>query len=266
MHDQRLPTYFLTHGGGPWPWVDDMRAPHARVEASLREIPRQLGTRPKALLIVSAHWIAPRFEVMAAAQPTMLYDYYGFPPHTYAVQYPAPGEPQLAQRIAQLLTAARLEAGLDAERGFDHGSFVPAAVMYPQADIPMLQLSLRADFDPTAHIAAGRALAPLRDEGVLIVGSGSSYHNLRAFGTQAQDSSERFDDWLQEVMQLNGAERSAALARWEDAPAARLAHPQEEHLIPLMVAVGAAEHDAATVIYRENTFFGGVTASSFRFG
>jgi aromatic ring-opening dioxygenase catalytic subunit (LigB family) len=138
--------------------------------------------------------------------------------------------------------------------------------MYPQADIPMLQLSLRAGFDPAAHIKAGRALAPLRDEGVLIIGSGSSYHNLRAFGAQAQESSKRFDDWLQQAVESTGEARNAALIDWERAPAARLAHPQEEHLLPLMVAVGAAESEATTVIYHENTFFGGVTASSFRFG
>lgn len=262
----RLPSYFLTHGGGPWPWVDDMRAPHARLEASLRAIPAQLPTRPTALLMISAHWVAPRFHIMAAARPSMLYDYYGFPEQTYAVQYPAPGSPALAQRIQRLLADARVDADLDTQRGFDHGAFVPAAVMYPQADIPMLQLSLRADFDPAAHIAVGRALAPLRDDGVLIVGSGSSYHNLRAFGAQAQDASKRFDDWLQQVMHADAAARTAGLVDWERAPAARLAHPQEEHFIPSMVALGAAEADAATVTYHENTFFGGVTASSFRFG
>jgi aromatic ring-opening dioxygenase catalytic subunit (LigB family) len=266
MHTSRLPTYFITHGGGPWPYVPSMHAPHLALEASLRDIPRQLPHTPRALLMISAHWIAPHFQVMASARPPMLYDYHGFPEQTYAVQYPAPGAPALAQRIADLLKDSRIDATLDAGRGFDHGSFVPAAVMYPQADIPMLQLSLRTGFDPAAHIAAGRALASLRDEGVLIVGSGSSYHNLRAFGAQAQESSKRFDDWLQQAVASTGEERNAALIDWERAPAARQAHPQEEHLLPLMVAVGAAESEATTVIYHENTFFGGVTASSFRFG
>jgi aromatic ring-opening dioxygenase catalytic subunit (LigB family) len=266
MSSTRLPTYYLTHGGGPWPWVPEMRAPHAQLEISLQELPRQLPAIPRALLMISAHWIAPRFEIMGSAQPPMLYDYYGFPEQTYAVQYPAPGAPELAQRIKTLLEDAQLATAIDTQRGFDHGAFVPAAVMYPRADIPMLQLSLRADFDPAAHIALGRALAPLRDEGVLIVGSGSSYHNLRAFGAQAQDASKRFDDWLQVAMRETGAARNQALVEWELAPAARLSHPQEEHLIPLMVAAGAAEHDAATLTYHENKFFGGVTASSFRFG
>jgi aromatic ring-opening dioxygenase catalytic subunit (LigB family) len=266
MQSSRLPTYFITHGGGPWPYVPEMHAPHRILETSLRDIPGQLDEKPKAILMISAHWIAPQFEVMGSARPSMLYDYYGFPEQAYAVQYPAPGAPALAQRIVGLLEGAGIESALDNERGFDHGSFVPAAVMYPQADIPMLQLSLRAGFDPAAHIRAGRALAPLRGEGVLIVGSGSSYHNLRAFGAQAQDTSRRFDDWLQQAMALPAAERAAALVDWEKAPAARQAHPQEEHLLPLMVALGAAEEEAATSIYHESTFFGGVTASSFRFG
>lgn len=266
MRDNTLPTYFITHGGGPWPYVPDMHAAHRALEASLLDIPRQLNEQPRAILMISAHWIAPQFQVMGSAQPEMLYDYYGFPEQAYAVQYPAPGAPELAQRIADLLKGSGIDSTLDNERGFDHGSFVPAAVMYPRADIPMLQLSLRAGFDPAAHIAAGRALAPLRDEGVLIVGSGSSYHNLRAFGAQAHDTSKRFDDWLQQAMALPFAQRTAALIDWEKAPAARQSHPQEEHLLPLMVALGAAESDAATLVYHENTFFGGVTASSFRFG
>lgn len=265
MNTPRLPAYFITHGGGPWPYVPEMHAAHRALEASLHDIPRQLAGRPRALLVISAHWITPRFSVMSGAQPPMLYDYYGFPEQAYAVQYPAPGSPTLAGRVLQLLEGAHIDAELDDRRGFDHGAFVPAAVIYPQADIPMLQLSLRAGFDPAVHIAAGRALAPLRDEGVLIIGSGSSYHNLRASGAMAQDTSKRFDDWLQRVMALPAAERTAALIDWEKAPAARQAHPQEEHLLPLMVALGAAEEDTATTVYHENTFFGGVTASSFRF-
>jgi aromatic ring-opening dioxygenase catalytic subunit (LigB family) len=266
MNKPHLPTYFITHGGGPWPYVPEMHGAHRALEASLRAIPAQLPEPPSALLMISAHWIAPHFSVQGSAQPAILYDYHGFPEQAYAVQYPAPGAPLLARQIQNLLESAGIEATIDDRRGFDHGSFVPAAVMYPQADIPMLQLSLRAGFDPAAHIAAGRALATLREEGVLIIGSGSSYHNLRASGAQAQEGSRRFDDWLQQALALPAAERTAALVDWEKAPAARHSHPQEEHLLPLMVALGAAEFDSATSIYHENTFFGGVTASSFRFG
>lgn len=266
MTNKRLPTYFITHGGGPWPYVPEMHAAHRAVEVSLRAIPQQLASVPRAILMISAHWVEPRFSIMGNAQPSMLYDYYGFPEQTYAVSYPAPGAPALAQRAQQLLSAAGIDAAIDDRRGFDHGAFVPAAVMYPRADVPMLQLSLQQDFDPATHIAVGCALAPLRDDGVLIVGSGSSYHNLREFGARAATVSKSFDAWLQQVMQLPSAERSATLIEWERAPAARQAHPQEEHLIPLMVALGAAETETASLIYHEETFFGGVTASSFRFG
>lgn len=266
MSEHRLPTYFISHGGGPWPYVEDMLAPHRALETSLRDIPRQLPHPPQAILMISAHWVTPRFAVMGGAQPPMLYDYFGFPEQTYAVQYPAPGAPLLARRVQQLLSDANIATDIDEQRGFDHGAFVPAAVMYPQADVPMLQLSLTQDFDPTVHIAVGRALAPLRDEGVLIIGSGASYHNLRASGAQARDASKRFDDWLQDTLKLPAHERTAGLIDWEKAPAARPAHPQEEHLIPLMVALGAAETETATSVYHEEVFFGGVTASSFRFG
>jgi aromatic ring-opening dioxygenase catalytic subunit (LigB family) len=169
--------------------------------------------------------------------------------------------------VRQVLAAAGIESGEDAERGFDHGMFAPMAVMYPKADVPVLQLSLKAGLAPGEHLALGRALAPLRDEGVLIVGSGLSYHNLRAFGPAARAPSAAFDAWLEGTLAIaDGAARSAALSDWERAPSARIAHPREEHLLPLMVALGAAEHEAAARIYHETGFFGGITVSSYRFG
>jgi aromatic ring-opening dioxygenase catalytic subunit (LigB family) len=141
------------------------------------------------------------------------------------------------------------------------------ALIYPKADMPTVQLSLKLGLDPAAHFAAGRALAPLRDAGVLIIGSGLSYHNLRAFGPAGHDASVAFDAWLQRVLaDSNPARRVAALNDWESAPAARAAHPREEHLLPLMVALGAAENDAATCVYHEADFAGGITVSSFMFG
>jgi aromatic ring-opening dioxygenase catalytic subunit (LigB family) len=134
-------------------------------------------------------------------------------------------------------------------------------------DVPVLQLSLRVGYDPAEHLAVGRALAPLRDQGVLIVGSGLSYHNLRRMGPPAAVPSRQFDDWLQQTLVTSDApQRVQRLIAWQDAPAARIAHPQEDHLLPLMVAVGAAEHEPAACVYHENGFFGGVTVSSFRFG
>ena len=264
----RLPTYFISHGGGPWPWMKkEMGDTYAQLEAALADMPRQIGRTPKAILMVSAHWEASAFTVQANPKPPMIYDYGGFPAHTYSVHYDAPGSPELARRVQQLIEAAGLPASLDAERGYDHGAFSPMAAMYPNAEVALVQLSLRRGLDPAEHIALGRALAPLRDEDVLIVGSGLSYHNLRHFGPQAHDVSKAFDDWLdQTVVQGAADQREARLNDWAAAPSARIAHPREEHLIPLMVAVGAAEHEAGERIYHEDAFIGGLAVSSFRFG
>ena len=236
------------------------------LQASLEALPGQLPQAPKAVLMVSGHWETPGFEVMSSPQPGMVYDYGGFPAHTYDIRYPAPGSPELAQRVVELLEAAHLRCALNADQGFDHGAFVPMAVMYPQAQVPLVQLSLQLGEQADVHLALGRALAPLRDEGVMIVGSGLSFHNLRLFGPEGQRPSQQFDAWLQRAMSLSGAARREALIRWTDAPAARQAHPRAEHLMPLMVAVGAAEDDPASCTYHQTDFFGGLTASSFRLG
>jgi len=262
----KLPTYFISHGGGPWPWMPDMRSAMRVLEASLQDMPSQIGVTPKAILMISGHWEDATFAVMSNPKPSMLYDYGGFPPHTYHVVYPAPGAPDVAQRVQSLIAAAGLPTRLDPDRGFDHGAFSPLEVMYPEAQVPVVQLSLRCSLDPAEHIALGRALAPLRDEGVLIVGSGLSYHNLRLFGPAGKAPSQAFDQWLQTTVAATPAERETRLLAWESAPAARTAHPREEHLIPLMVAVGAAFDEASACVYHEDGVFGGVTASSFRFG
>ena len=264
--NSRLPTYFISHGGGPWPWMPERQGMYRKLAASLADIPRQIGTVPQAVLVVTAHWDAREFAVQGSAHPPMLYDYSGFPQHTYQITYGAPGLPALAERVRTLVSAAGLAIGVDPERGFDHGTFTPLAVMYPQADVPVVQLSLRSDFDPAAHIVLGRALAPLRDEGVLIIGSGLSYHNLRAMGAVARVPSKQFDDWLATTLGAAPPTRERELLHWDAAPAARLAHPREEHLLPLMVAVGAAFDEPAERIYAEDDFFGGVTVSSYRFG
>jgi aromatic ring-opening dioxygenase catalytic subunit (LigB family) len=267
MTMQTLPTYFISHGGGPWPWMKkEMGDAYAQLEAALADMPRQIGRRPDAILMISAHWEAPAFTVMGNPKPPMIYDYGGFPEHTYHVHYDAPGSPELARRVQGLIEAAGLPASLDPERGFDHGMFSPMAAIYPQADVPVVQLSLRRGLDPAEHLALGRALAPLRNENVLIVGSGLSYHNLRNFGPQAHEPSKAFDDWLAATVDAAPAQRVERLLDWSAAPAARIAHPREEHLIPLMVAVGAAEQDAGRRIYHEDAFMGGIAVSSYRFG
>ncbi len=269
---RRLPTFYLSHGGGPWPYMQgEFRARFAKLEAALRDVPRQVGAQPEAIVAVSGHWEDARFAVMASPAPPMIYDFGGFPPETYRVRYPAPGAPALAGRIEALIRAAGLAARLDPARGFDHGVYAVLAVAYPAADVPVVQVSLRADYDPAAHLALGRALAPLREDGVLILGSGSSYHNLRSFfsdgANHPREESAAFDAWLQQTLRLaDPAERAARLAAWEQAPFARLVHPEPDHLLPLHVAVGAAAGDAAEVIYHEDDFFGRLAVSSFRFG
>ncbi|NMD07023.1 MAG: dioxygenase [Phyllobacteriaceae bacterium] len=261
-----MPTYFISHGGGPWPWLPDMRQMLRSLEVSLANMPREIGETPKAILMVSGHWEQDDFAVQSSPAPGMVYDYGGFPAFTYQIKYGAPGAPALAQRVASLLTAAGLPTHLDPTRGYDHGTFAPMQVMYPEANIPLLQVAIRHGYDPEEHLALGRALAPLRDEGVLIVGSGLSYHNLRLFGPGAKEPSAQFDAWLDAAMNADPKTRVEALKNWEKAPAARICHPAEDHLIPLMAAVGAAEGEKATRVYHDENVFGGVTASSYRFG
>ena len=262
----RLPTYFISHGGGPWPWLPDWAEMMKTLAASLARMPAEIGEKPKAILMVSGHWEQADFAVMSSPAPGMVYDYSGFPDFTYKIKYAAPGAPEVALRVKQLLEAAGLPTHLDDQRGFDHGVFAPMQVMYPAADIPLLQVAILDNYDPAKHLALGRALAPLRDEGVLIVGSGLSYHNLRLFGPGARQPSAAFDSWLDGVLTSAPPKRTAELLEWEKAPFARVCHPQEDHLIPLMAAVGAAENDKATRVYHEDSMFGGVTASSYRFG
>ncbi len=236
-----------------------------RMAAWLREVGSTLPAPPRALLVVSAHWEAPVPTVTSAPSPPLLFDYYGFPKHTYELGWPAPGSPELASRVRSLLAGAAIESGEDTERGFDHGVFVPLKVAYPEAGIPTVQLSLQAGLDPAKHLAIGRALAPLRGEGVLIVGSGMSYHNMRGFMTPAAlQHSRHFDAWLDATVRDTPAKRDAALVQWSRAPSARESHPREEHLIPLMVAAGAAGEEPGRTVFRDVVM--GVAVSSVAFG
>ena len=211
MPDTRLPTYFISHGGGPWPWMKaQMGGAYDRLEAALARMPADIGRTPRAVLMLSAHWEAPQFTVQSSPRPGMLYDYVGFPDFTYRIRYPAPGAPDVAARVREALAAAGIASQEDAERGFDHGMFAPMAVIYPDANVPVLQLSLKQGLVPDEHLALGRALAPLRDEGILVVGSGLSYHNLRAFGPAAQAPSAAFDAWLESTLAIADAATRAA--------------------------------------------------------
>jgi aromatic ring-opening dioxygenase catalytic subunit (LigB family) len=235
------------------------------MKAFLEGLPGTLPSRPRAIVVVSAHWEEPAFTVNVAANPSLLYDYYGFPEHTYRLQYPVAGSPELAARIVELLGAAGIESGTESKRGLDHGVFIPFKLIFPDADIPVVQLSLCRDLDPVAHIRAGQALAALRDEGVLIVGSGMSYHNLRAFGPAGAGASKQFDDWLSRTVEIPDEQaRNVALGDWSHAPSASSAHPREEHLLPLMVIAGAAGADRSKKIFEDSIV--GLTVSAFQFG
>ena len=261
--------YFISHGGGPWSYMDARsRAPYAKLEAALAAMPGQIGSTPQAVLMVSAHWEERDFTLTSNPRPPMIYDYGGFPDYTYQIRYEAPGDPSLAARTRQMIEEAGIPARLDPERGFDHGAFTPLKVIYPDAQVPVVQLSLKRGLDPDTHLALGRAIAPLRDQGVLIVGSGLTYHNLRQFfDPQGWGPSREFGAWLNGVLLGGGsADRDKLLAAWEAAPSARAAHPREEHLLPLMVAAGAAGDDPAELTYHEEDFMGGLTVSSYRFG
>ena len=258
------PALFIPHGGGPCFFMPDPRGTWTRMEAYLRGLPASLPEPPKAILVVSGHWEAPAFTFTGAAgHPGLIFDYYGFPPETYSLSWPAPGAPWLAERGAELLRAAGLPAEIDPARGFDHGVFVPLKVMFPGAEVPVVQMALHASLDPALHVAAGEALSALREDGVLLLGSGMSFHNLRAMGDpRVAEPSREFDRWLAEAAAADPAERATRLARWGEAPWARLCHPREEHLLPLMVTAGASRSPGAHD-YGEMVLGGAVSA--FRF-
>lgn len=263
----RMPTLFIPHGGGPCFFMDDPDGVWTGMGDYLRGIAARLPAKPKAILVISAHWEEAAATVQTAAQPALIYDYYGFPEHTYRLTYPAPGDAGLAARIDALLAEAGIASAQDSQRGYDHGVFIPLKVMYPDADIPVVQMSLRHDLDPAFHSRLGQALEPLRDEGVLIVGSGLSYHNLRYFRglSTVKPEAKAFDDWLGlTVADPDPDKRAAGLAQWASAPGGRFCHPREEHLLPLMVASGAGGNDPGRRTYGEMVM--GNAVSAFEFG
>ncbi|MBN8814134.1 MAG: dioxygenase [Sphingomonas sp.] len=264
-----LPTLFVPHGGGPCFFMDPNGGPPdpmwRPMEDYLAGLIASLPERPRAILLVSGHWEESAITLHTGERPGLLYDYYGFPEHTYHLRWDAPGAPGLARRAAGLLNAAGFETREESERGWDHGVFVPMKVAVPDADVPLVQMSLRADLDPADHIAIGRALAPLRDEGVLIVGSGMSFHNMRIRGPQATAPSAVWDDALSDaVTDPDPVARAARVTDWAELPNGRFAHPREEHLLPLMVALGAGGGDPARRDFRDVVL--GWTVSGYRFG
>lgn len=235
---------YISHGGGPLPLLGDPA--HAELVRTLRELAATMP-RPEAIIVVSAHWEAPVATVTTAAAPGLYYDYYGFPEASYRITYPAPGAPDLAVRVRDCLADHGLAHGADAARGFDHGLFVPLKLMYPEADIPCVQLSLLQSMDPAQHLLMGKALADLSTDRLLVLGSGSSFHNLQAFfsqpGPELYARNQAFESWLSATLtdpDLPETQRWQCLLQWERAPHARYCHPREEHLIPLHVCYGLA--------------------------
>ncbi len=266
MSSSTFPTLFVSHGGGPWPFVDGMREMFAKTAQEFRALPARLPARPKAVLVITGHWEEAQFTVSTAAQPPMDYDYSGFPPHTYQLQYPAPGSPELAARVTALLGLGGIACGQDPARGFDHGTFVPLGLMFPQADVPIVLLSMKSGYDAAEHVRVGRLLAPLREEGVLILGSGLTYHNMRGFGNPASTPvAAAFEQYLNAaVTQPDAAVREQMLVDWQQAPFARQAHPREDHLIPLMVVAGAAGADPGERIFVDHAM--AVDMGNYQFG
>ncbi len=250
------PVLYLPHGGGPLPLLGDPR--HEKLAIFLEEIHGRLG-EPSAILVISAHWEEAQPTITSGASPSLIYDYYGFPAEAYRVKYPAPGEPRLANHARELMKIAGIRARLDESRGFDHGLFVPLKIMYPSANIPCIQLSLLKNLSPGEHIALGKSLAALRQENVLVVGSGMSFHNMKGFlapgnGGDAEDV--EFDRWLVETCtseNLGPEIREGRLAEWASAPWARFCHPREEHLLPLHVCYGVAckETPSAEMVFND---------------
>ena len=257
---------FIPHGGGPLPLLDETT--YQGMNRFLREFHGTIQ-KPDAIIVISAHWEESITTITASQNPPMLYDYYGFPAESYELQYPAPGDPRLASRIASLLSDHGVESRLDHDRGFDHGVFIPLLLMYPDADIPCIQISLSSSLDAAFHVQLGQALATLKNDNVLILGSGYSFHNMQAFmssksGNQPDEKNLAFEQWLAQTCSdtsLTDTEREQRLVNWDQAPHALYCHPREEHLLPLQVCYGAGG-GAARLVFQESV--GGFVVSAYQ--
>jgi aromatic ring-opening dioxygenase catalytic subunit (LigB family) len=245
MKNMKPRVLFLSHGGGPMPLLGDEG--HQEMVENLKIIVTKIK-KPSAIIVISAHLEEKIPTVTSGASPSLIYDYYGFPEESYDIKYPCLGEPLLADQVHRLLSNAGIEARLDKQRGFDHGLFVPLKIMYPEADVPCIQLSLVQGLSPTEHMKIGTALTGVKHDELLVIGSGFSFHNLNAFfAPETSDSkamNESFEQWLIDTcsnLNIDEKERTQRLENWEQAPFARYCHPREEHLLPLHVCYGVAQ-------------------------
>ena len=259
---------FISHGGGPMPLLGDPN--HKEMVDTLKTIKNKIDKtsgKPSAILVISAHWEARQPSITSASAPSLIYDYNGFPEETYQIQYPSSGQPELAKCIHESLAQAGINATLDNQRGYDHGMFVPLTIMYPEAEIPCVQLSLVDSLDASVHLSIGQALKNLEWDNLLVIGSGFSFHNMRAFFDSNADvanvKNHAFEQWLTSTMSdkaLSEEQRTQLLAQWEKAPFARFCHPREEHLLPLHVCYGMAgrasdEIFEATIINKQSSMY-----------
>ncbi len=249
------PVLFLSHGGGPLPLLGDPE--HRSLIESFKQVRQQL-TKPDAIIVFSAHWEAENFTVSFNPEPDMLYDYFGFPPESYEIQYPAKNSTDIAQEAFNLLEQAGLHPRKELERGYDHGVFVPLKLLFPDADIPVIPISLNSNLSPEQHIQLGNALQPLREKNILFIGSGMQTHNLRmlfqAERAFKQEIAAPFTHWIDDTLSdttLTESDRAGLLADWVKVPNARMNHPREEHLIPLHAVYGVASKPVTDILKSE---------------
>jgi aromatic ring-opening dioxygenase catalytic subunit (LigB family) len=268
---EKLPAYFIPHGGGPWHVMDDAFGDpegYGKLKEYLEDLGKKFKDTINAVLVISGHWEEPAPTIYSTDKPSLFYDYYGFPEFTYKLKWPAKGDAGLALKVEKLLNSSGFVTGMDNRRGYDHGTFVPLMIAFPDAPVPVVQLSLIKGLDPQIHIKMGKALEPLRKEGVLIIGSGMSYHNMQGFMSESltgASASKQFDEWLTQSVEKNNAiERNELLVNWERAPKARESHPRSEHLLPLFVIAGAAGDDTAIRDY--SGLLMGINISGYKFG
>ncbi len=241
---------YFSHGGGPMPLLEDPG--HKKMISFMQDLPKSLK-KPDEILVISAHWEEGRPTIVNSKNPSLLFDYYGFPKKTYNLNYAVSGNPHLAEEIQNLLLEKNISSEMTQERGLDHGVFIPLLLMYPHADIPVTEISLIKDLNPKSHINMGKALRKLSERNILIIGSGFSFHNMSAFSFDSENEvdirNNEFQDWLIDTCcgEYNSGEKEDQLINWEKAPHARYCHPREEHLLPLHVCFGISEEKAEVV-------------------
>lgn len=267
----KLPVFFIPHGGGPWHVINDAFGDpegYENLKRFLKNLGEEYSNKIKAILVISGHWEEKVPTINFSENSNLLYDYYGFPEYTYHLTWLARGNVKFAEKVEQLLNKNGFETAREYNRGYDHGVFVPLMIAFPKPEVPIIQMSLIQGLDPQKHINMGKAIEPLREDGVLIIGSGMSYHNLQSFFSndpKVKEISEDFDNWLNEtITSHNNQERETKLKNWQKAPGASFSHPRSEHLVPLFVCVGAGNNDQATQVYSD--YLMGAKISAFAFG